>query len=362
MVLVPEKRFDKNGVLTTKHVRAGGITLSPTTAMPAPVLTQQPSRERKYKVPTQKQKKLYRRSYVLHDQRRTPELTDALGVDTVAYRFDASDADMFQMLAVTAYNGDALSLLECGYRSPEAAVDFLLSSGFGHLVTDRSIAMEAMERNVTPEIFLRDTRNMTEEQLANPLLVDSLVAASMVSLNDQFTWEVREGMIKLSDIKAIGAARIKKADSWALLTDVLKKMSTGNTNYTAQNLAVILDKYSPVTNRIESAVLLADAYGGDFAQKIKNVDMATVDMHFSLQGDDLPLERAKSLLSYASEVFSEFNGIYGYSSDYPDKDKIIRFHDANVSPKDMADGVITLEQLDAIRDHGISPSVSGGWL
>jgi hypothetical protein len=169
-------------------------------------------------------------------------------------------------------------------------------------------------------------------------------------------------MIKLSDIKAIGVARIKKADSWALLNDVLKKMAKGTANYTADDLRGILDRYSPVTNRIESAILLADVYGGEFAKTVTNSDMATMDLHYELQTDDVPLERAKSLLLYASEVFSKQNGVYGYSKDYPDKDEIIKFHDANVSPQDMVDGVVTSAQLDAIKEHGISPSVSGGWL
>jgi hypothetical protein len=361
MSLIPEKRVDKNGVLTTRHVRSGAKTTS-TTPLPAPKLVHQPKEARAYKLPSKQQTVQYRRSYTANDQRRDPALTEALGVDKAVYRFDASDAEVLEMLAVTNSNGDALSLLEHGYRTPQAAVAFLHNNGFEHLVADRPLALEAMERRISPEIFMRDTRNMSEDDLNNPLLLDALTAANSSSLNDEFTWEVREGMIKLSDIKAIGVARIKKADSWALLNDVLKKMATGTANYTAYDLRGILDKYSPVTNRIESAILLADVYGGEFARKVTNSDMATMDLHYELQNDDTPLERAKSLLSYASEVFSKQNGVYGYSKDYPDKDEIIKFHDANVSPQDMVDGVVTSAQLDAIKEHGISPSVSGGWL
>jgi len=363
MALVPEKRMDKNGILTTKHVRADSQKASARSSLPAPKLASKPKEARKFKAPNKQQQIQYRRSYTANDQRRDPALTKMLGLaGKDVYRFDASDAEVLEMLAVTNSNGDALSMLEHGYRTPQAAVTFLKEYGFGHLVADRTLALEAMERRISPEIFMRDTRNAREGHLTDPLFLDSLEAANSTSLNDEFTWEVREGMIKLSDIKAIGVSRIKKADSWKLLNDVLKKMATGTANYTADDLKVILDRYSPVTNRIESAVILADVYGGEFSRSITNTDMATMDLHYELQAEDTPLERAKSLLSYASTVFSKQSGVYGYSKDYPDKDEIIKFHDANISPQDMVDGVVTIAQLDAIENHGISPSVSGGWL
>jgi hypothetical protein len=364
MTLIPEKRVDKNGVLTTKHVRAGTKKPSAAAPLPAPRLTPQPQAARSYKLPNKQQKALYQRSYTANDQKRDPALTEALGLSSLdVYRFVASDAEVLEMLAVTHSNGDALSLLEHGYRSPQAAVMFLKDNGLEHLVADRSLALEAMERRISPEIFMRDTRNAKEGHLTDPLFLDSLSAADSKALNDEFTWEVREGMIKLSDIKAIGVSRIKKADSWALLNDVLKTMAKGTANYTADDMKFILDRYSPVTNRIESAVILADFYGGEFVKTIANADIATMDLHYDLQRDEpMWLERAKSILSYGSSVFSQQSGIYGYSKDFPDKDKIIKFHDANVSPQDMVDGVITEDQLDAIKDHGISPSVSGGWL
>lgn len=361
MALIPEKRVDKNGVLTTKHVRADSKKPTAAAPLPAPKLAPQPKKA--YKAPNKQQKVQYRRSYTANDQRRDPALTEALGVDNKdVYRFDASDAEVLEILAITHSNGDALSLLEHGYRTPQAAVMFLNDNGFEHLVADRPLALEAMERRISPEIFMRNTRNLSEEGMSNPLLLDSMTAANSSSLNDEFTWEVSRGMIRLADITAIGVSRIKKADSWALMSDVLKRMATGKANYTAYDLRGILDKYSPVTNRIESAILLADSYGGEFASKVTNSDSATMDLHYDLRDDDVPLERAKSLLLYASEVFSKQSGVYGYSKDYPDKDEIIKFHDANVSPQDMVDGVITEAQLDAIKEHGISPSVSGGWL
>lgn len=361
--LIPEKRLDKNGVLTTKHVRAGAKPSAIKSALPAPSLTQPQQASRAYKQPNKTQLKRYSRAFTASVFKRDTELMNKLDIDSTlgVYRFMASDSDLYEMMAFTS-TGNALTMQQAGIKTSTDAIAYLRANGMEHLIERNYLALEAQERRIPVEDFMRETMNASEEKLNSPLFLDSIEASGIAALNSYFTWEVREGLISLADIKAVGATRIKKADSWDAICDSLKDIHSGKANYTTEDLKNILDRFSPTTHHIKESLVIADYYGGEFAMNLKFPNTSTMDFHSSLIETDNSKERNASLLAYASVIYSDFPGIIGYSRNYPDGDEITRFHDAGISVSDVVEQKVTVHQLDAIEKHGISASVSGGWL
>jgi hypothetical protein len=101
MALVPEKRVDKNGVLTTKHVRAGTKTVTPLPSMPAPV-TPSAAPQQKMSAAQRKQKP---REYSLAMYDSDIELNGTVQGGKLI--FSASNAEMLDVLSVVDKPGSA---------------------------------------------------------------------------------------------------------------------------------------------------------------------------------------------------------------------------------------------------------------
>jgi hypothetical protein len=363
--LIAEKRVDKNGVLTTKHVRAGAKTAASKTAMPAPKLaTSSKAASRSYKAPTAGQLKRVFRTFTASMENPDPQLLEALGLpptnEVGIYRFNASANELYEMMARTS-NGNALALINAGYNSVPEAMQFLSDHGLKHLEEPCPMALEAQERRIPIEKFVSAMRDATPERLAHPNFMDYMEVTGIAAFSEFSTLpgDVFHGGIRLSDMKAVGITRIGKSIGWDSTEKAFRKMADGTANYGPEDLKVVLDLFGGSSSAyIEHAMELTDRYGIDFTKTIKDPTHYLMKAEADLVEKGTDVQRIKSLLKYRDEFVNENVARMVPFSD----EEMERFHDAGVSPADVIAKRITLTQLDAIEEHGISPSVSGGWL
>lgn len=357
------KRLDKNGVLTTKHVRVDSKSKTPSSPIPAPKAA--PKSPVKTKAPTKSQLKPQPRAVTASLEQRDPELLNALGIDADLgiYRFRASDAQVYEVLSVTG-NGTALALLQSGIRSRDDAENYLMDNGFERLLTDNSAyAQEAQARGIDPKWYFQQTRLSSDEDLSDPLFWDALEVTNSAALsyNQNLRHSVRNGEIRMADIKTVGATRISKSLGQNEIEEALVKIASGEANYSASDLKAVIEKFGDQSNVLmESALALTEDYGVDYALSIRNPKphiMAVNDI-MKDNGDDP--ERIKSTLTYYDDLDAQ--GYGGNCAFETTMSNVLRFHDAGVSAADAYSGKITLTQLDAIDEHGINASLSSGWL
>jgi hypothetical protein len=356
--LIPEQRVDKNGVTVTRHVRASKNSTS-AKDMPKPKLAKPKYSGLKF-TPTKQQA---REHFYLFDAKKHPvesELLTALGIAPHARTgFHASEYQVYDVLAVTG-RGTAAALLEAGARNAADAKRVLKTLGKEHLLQDNSeIVTEAIQRGI---LSFRYIDKGTSEDAENPHFLDYLEASNIMSLSQypDMHNSVRSGSIRLDDVKALTPARITMADNWITIKKALTKLAEGTANYTVNEVNDILDRYSTVGSTLRQAFEMADHYGAAFAIEVPPTE-STVSFAYYLLDREYEVERSKSLLRYNQRVVSNLSG-FGSSRRKPTREDIIVFHDAGANPDHVANGSITITQIDAITNNGIAPSVSGGWL
>lgn len=360
--LIPEKRVDKNGVLTTKHVRASAPA-TPTRELPAPALTKASKR----KPPTGTQLKQYPRTFpsglAAGADSRLLELLDLERYVAPKYlSFTTSDVEIYDVLSVTN-SSNAIALLYSGITSSAEAIEYLKKHNMENVLHSRECVAEALNRRITPEAFIRAGDVTDSDVAANPLLMDSIETSSLQALEGHYQSEVASGKIRLSDIKAIGAVKIKMASSWDAVGEALLKLGSGEANYTVYDVKFVLDHYMPITRQITEALAIADYYGKGFIQELEGVNAHAFDYFPDLKEAEPDRERSAKIYLYIVSVF-RLGSKYGDGSMSTKEavNDLIRFHDEGIEPEDVATGTITIKQLEAIVDHGVNPSVSKGWL
>lgn len=361
--LIPEQRVDKNGVTVTRHVRA---TASSTTgkALPKPKLAKTKTSGLKL-TPTKQQA---REHFYMFDVNRHPvdsDLLTVLGVVPHDRRgFIASEFKVYDVLSVTD-RGTAIALLEAGVSSSSDAKKILTTLGKESLLQDNSeVATEALQRNI---LSFRYIEKGTGSEPEGEHFLDYLEASNIMSLSKYPDMHncIRDGSIKLADVKLITPDRITMADNWITIKKALTKLGDGTANYTVNEVNDILDRYtrngSSVGSTLRLVFEMADTYGAAFAIEIPPTDN-TVNFSYYLLDHEVEVERSKSLLRYNHQVFSSLSGLTSNNRRKTSKEDIVAFHDAGANPDHVANGSITITQIDAITNNGIAPSVSGGWL
>lgn len=361
--LIPEQRVDKNGVTVTRHVRAAKNAPSGKD-MPQPKLA-----KAKYAGlqinPTKQQA---REHFYMFDAGKHPvdsELLTALGIVPHARTgFHSSEYQTYDVLAVTD-RGTAIALLEAGVKSAADAKRVLKTLGKESLLHDNSdVAAEALTRGI---LSFRYIEQGIEGETENSHFLDYLEASSIMSMSQypDMHKSVRDGTISLDDIKAVTPARITMADDWRTIKQALTKLASGTANYTVSDVSQILDRYTKNGSSVGSTLRLAfemtEHYGVQLAIDIPPTD-TTVSFSNYLLDHEVDVERSKSLLRYNHRVFTSLSGLVSDNRRKLSKEDIIAFHDAGANPDHVANGSITITQIDGINNHGIAPSVSGGWL
>lgn len=362
--LTPVKRIDKNGVLTTKHVRPDVPKKSPV-SVPAPAIG---SSKTQYapavKVSTAKRRWNVNKSHWDGcDEKLNSLCTERF---TYSQSYDCSEAEAYDVMSIVSLE-NALPLLAVGIRSAATARQFLAETGMDHLRVDNTaLTDQAIARGIPALLFTDFTVKYSEytghetffdaiECWANPELRDTDYVRSTQSspplkplcemiLDDQIAW---------SDIKRIGirtvAQRSRGADR---LTNHLVRIHDGTSGFKSAGEIV------EVLNGIGSSVDLdiADCYGIEgyrlIDQKLRakaiNMKEAFRDRDFS------PVEKLR-IFEYGLKL----------GAPQPASKSIIALYEAGISAEKAYEGLsnkLAVNQIIGLDSGEVSPSISAGYL
>jgi hypothetical protein len=354
--LVPEKRVDKNGVLTTKHVKVSSEKDAFKGAVPAPTLGAKTTLPRKL---TKGQTAPSRRVFSANKHFVDPRLNSVLGKNAWGTwrEFDISDEGMYSVWGVTD-TGTGLALINAGYQTADAASQFLKENGLDDLLEDHAqFCNEVLERRISPESYLEALDffpylGETERDM------DAMEAFSYNSIRSTTIYnDVYHGETRLEDVKAIGITRIAKARASSVIRHALKKLGSGKAEYTLEDLKVLIDKYPNHVHNLHNSLELAERYGMEFTLSLNSPDTQMADY---LEEKGTERERLLDIVRYGDQVnqYQRDNSIYADTREY---EYTVKAYDAKVGIAGVAEGQYTIQQLEAIID-GVEKSVSGGWL
>lgn len=351
--LIPEKRLDKNGRLVTKHVRAGK-PLSVALNAPAPSLP-----TTKKLTPAQRAQKTREVAYAA---RGDYELKRKLNVDPDGERIviTASDAEFYSVLSV-ASRANAFMLLESGIRTADDASNYLMDNGFEELIQDNTaLCEEALARKIPPTKYIESSVNMRGPE-SSDFFFDALeVYSSSIPAGGRshsrlvVASSVYDGIISLNDLKKIGFPAINKFRDKDALYDSLEKVQKKEVNYTAEDLAKLMEKYSM---GFRNALIVTELYGAEFALTLHSPDSQYAE---NLSERGVEKERAMKLLTFSDQlaVTEQENEVYRPQLPYS---MIEKCFDLGLSLTQVATQDYTEQQLDGLL-AGVTSSVSSGWL
>lgn len=278
--LVPEKRADKNGHLTTRWVKPDSSVPSAGTVLPAPSLNSVteatvPLVERPF-IPTKKQTRQQWFLLTVKDiDRRLPEQSKSYG-ERYSLSFKATDLEVFEILSVTRDNNTALVLLNEGIKSADDAVAYLKGISAEPLLDDRSeLADKLRERRTGAQDFFELSKYY------NPALwhsgehldryLDAVEAMSHPKLRHKsgtFFSDILNGKINYSDVKTIGLRTCSRILLRGDDLSLFHGLAEGTTNYTAEQLHEAFKTADGNYYSYDEIILMSKRHGGDWATGI----------------------------------------------------------------------------------------------
>ena len=366
--LIPEKRLDKNGVLTTKHVRATPRTPAMRRTPPAPTLAASSKGLKLRPAQTQQREQFF--SSFTYDARRSMEARRTGDRD---YQFTASDTEVYDVLSVT-HGGNALVLLALGIRSADDARAYLLKNGEGDLLTDNSeLVQEMLKRNISPQYYLENTNTSAGTvRFDSPFLADAIEFSTIKSLEDSFHRSetralILDGEITLADIKTIGASRLKNFDRLRGISDTLRDYHKGNLDCSIEDIKDFVTRANDeglVLGHFKSAVHLLRNFDREKMDEVK--DLRTFAAIFNPKVKDLKAEAHRahyaSLLMDGLAAAEVPRSARYFGAEFPKDVETLR--SAGIEAKDayplMNDGM-TAQQVVGVL-NGVNVAVSEGWL
>jgi hypothetical protein len=370
--LTPEKRVDKNGVLTTKHVRAGlkskvalkGVP-APTVAKAAPVGAG--TVQKRWRVNVKHWDSDHELEVICRD-RFAPAQT-----------YECSEAEAYGLMAAVSPE-NVLPLLAIGIRSEADARSFLKKVRLDRLISEnREIADEAILRGFSARDFIRfaseNKLSLNQKTFMDAAEVDANPKMKKVDLlRKDFTvlpsisTMVLIGWIRASDLKELGedivvrhgarfeASRRTRDLIWNQL-HLLKQNKLAYKSVSTMR-QIILDNQDTGTRQIKDSLICAGLYGLDSV-----TDVAPGYIHEGQRLDDVVIDRS----------IPERKKVYDYAvnlrkSGVPrnvDPEEMIQFSDAGLPLNVVIDGVnegMTAPQIIALHQGEVAPSISKGWL
>ena len=356
--------MDKNGRLSTKHVRVVPPTSSEAANVPAPTIRSGTAMKPVSHILTVSQTEPKSRAFDIDPFDRSVvdlELLEKVRTEDIRGRsyFKASDEEIYSVFSV-ANESNALLLLEDSVRSAEEAKRYLEASGMSRLIEDNdSMCKEALGRGIRPESFVEAIAALGPPAGSNHYM-DAVEAHSMTFLDKMNVHhDVYQGNISLVHLKDIGPDRLS---NWRLLVPIrqsLQEINDGTAVYTIDHLKKLMDEHNKVNAQYKVALVIniANEYGIDFAMTLQNTNWGYAEF---LLDTGVEKERAKALLKYEDDIasYASDHAIYSEGLSYV---KCAKYFDAGISVADAAEGGISDQQLDGIKG-GIERSISGGWL
>ena len=361
--LTPVKRVDKNGVLTTKHVRADVQQKSPI-SVPAPAIG---TPKAKYAAPAkastvQKRWRVNKDKWGACDEELKSLYTERF---KPSQTYDCSDAEAYDVMSAVSPE-NALPLLATGIRSASQARRFLTDEGVDHLKEDNSIlADQAIARGLPAPEFIdfagkysgyTDLTSFFDaaECWTNTELRDADAARSKNTPSPlkPLREMILDYQIAWSDIKKIGfrtvAQRSRGADR---LVNHLVRLQNGTSGFkSASEIAEVI--------RVGSSSIdldIADLYGIAGYRKIDQKNrLVANDLSDALREREHSPEERFRIYEYMMKV--------GRTTDYRG---MIALYEAGISAKKAHEGItnnLSANQIIGLHSGEVSPSISSGYL
>jgi hypothetical protein len=369
--LIPEKRVDKNGVLTTKHVRAASKTKTAMKGVPAPSVAKV--------VPAASTVQKRWRVNVKHwDSDRELE-TICRDRFAPAQTYECSEAEAYSLIAAVSPE-NVLPLLAMGIRSEADARSFLEQVGLERLISEnREMAEGAISRGIPARDFLkfasenklsigRKTFMDAAEVDADPKMKKVDLLRKDFTVLPSISTMVLIGWIRASDLKELGIDIVVRHGAKFEATRRTRDLIWNQLHLLKQNkLAyksvssmrqVILDNQDARLGNIKDALICAGLYGLDSV-----TDEAPGYIFEGQRLDEVVIDRS----------VPERRKVYDYAvnlrkSGVPrnvDPEEMIQFSDAQVPPNVVIEGLnegLTASQIVALNQGDVAPSISKGWL
>lgn len=390
--LVPEPRVNKNGVTSVKHVRATPrVKKTRQAAMPAPSTAPaiEPHDAVKVAYPFQQRSVFHNiRDYTIrpdakldkHLKKRYPS-----PFQYVNYEFDATDLEVYDVLSVTTPES-AVVLLKSGVRNAETAKTELVDAGTEHLIEDNSaVTARALKDGIQatdflsyyvvndkqfrerPDLFYRGALDYSDRALGMRMRSDDAKAAVGIK-----TLTLRQlidaGEIRLRDVRTIGSTRLFDAmDDEGALVKALKSLKSGKCLYKIEDLDGWIDRFElsgklSMGNRVKMAVYDLGARHG--AEYLKTMPSNGIGISLCYEygrmatGWGYSLEKERQFIEYAYAVDD-------YTAADLDNEEYKKLFESGVSIEAAGRGLMkdfAADQIIAIENHGIAPSISDGWI
>jgi len=368
--LVPDKRRDINGKLVTRYVRPAAEVV-PLFTIPAPNVTVQKAKTAPTNAQTQEWELPLQRGKFTLD----PELRQLMPNKTKSFRLTTNDVDAYSVASVLQ-PGNAVALMDYGIRTADEVIPFLQQHGLKRLLVDRSeVAEHALSRGIPASSYFtlmtyERTSSTTEAQV-----LDAAETHAMESLRVlNFHGDVLRGDISLEDIKVIGAERISNHSSPNDIRDRLWAIKSGDASYTIKQLKALVEKADEADGSVFESVELYEKFGFDTTIAFHNVReaycfMRSLEREVLKEGGSEDTDRMLGIIRQHDEMW-HIRKTVEKDSDSPHWDKLgygisFEMYEAGIDPVTAWEGVrngMTPSQILAVRDNGIAPSVSGGWL
>lgn len=377
--LVPVRRMDKNGVMTTKYVRPDKGS-SGASQLPAP--SAGTGKKKQYADPAleRRRRALDRSSVRTFSRKKT-----GIHANTILekyykdnYSFRCSDNEFYAVLEKLDID-DAIVLMTAGLRPQQ--IDSFVEKQYMHYAVDNSLLVSELRTRAIPLYeYLHISKNIFTGHYAQSAVLDAAEARALFPGKDNETtrqWyseQVAGGLISLDDMKVIGLDRCKR--NMGDFIQLLPKIKSGESKATAEEIGLMIDRLEENPDVIhgdtEHKVLIsvwarfAVRFGTDFVESINHPLSLYYSEEDSTEMDD---ETAKEFLAYSDQASMTTLGPMTSYSD--DKKWIVeagnkrRLWDAGIDAdvaREGLDGGMSAEQIIAVQQHGISTGVSSGWL
>lgn len=365
--LIPEKRMDRNGVLVTRHVKA--VPAKATPLLPAPTTADIASsgtglnaaQKKKWEILLRRDSFLMRR-----------ELHEVLKPKEDSFKIKSDDVAAYAMLSMLSPE-DTVALMEHGIDTPEKARSFMKEHFLQDIEIDRKeFVSEALKRGIPARdyLLLFDTVVTRNSDPANVLDATEVIGMEPLSGHPEFYMDALIGAINLADIKAIGPELIGNHPQPEDIREVLQGMKEGENKLDSLQVKLIMEWSVSEDAPIENFVDVANVCGFEKLFAITNIEAASsMASHVSntYQSEDEEEKFARvayyEQMAIACDAMPPTNSSRGWRS-LP-YDVATEMYGAGIEPKVAAEcwrDKISAAQYLAINEHGIAPSVSGGWL
>lgn len=363
--LIPEKRMDRNGRLVTRHVRHA--------EQPSPASLPVPKGARRKTAfkPVAKQTVRWQIELKRTHFQADKELQGNLPNSFHSFTPEVSDIEAYGLLSVLEPR-NAVPLMDSGIRTSAEARAFLKKHNLDRLIVDRSAhAEEALRRRIPAQAYLKLCESETIQNVPLPELLDAAEVYAM-GFSVELYQDVLRGYALLSDIKAIGAPTIRKAPND--VREFIWDLKEGTSTFNHEQIREIVRKTSKERIGLFEAADLADVIGAEEVVNRYSILASYYMMSFVNRVMEQASDDAKATVT-KSDLIIHYDGMVKVRDEIDDKDsphwEKLNYADSiemvkrSIGPREGWEGIrngMSVQQILAVRDHGISQSVSSGWL